>query len=65
MKKARKQTQPTKAESVPRLVRFPADDDAWLEKRAERLAATRGKATIQDCVREIVRRARETEATAT
>lgn len=62
--KVTKQTKPVKTDTVPRLVRFPKTDDEWLEKKAKELADVRGKATPQDCVREIVRKAREMESTA-
>lgn len=59
-----KREQATATDTVPRLVRFPADDDEWLREKAREKAKERGRATIQDCVREIVRHARETEAAA-
>jgi hypothetical protein len=53
-----------KVDTVPRLVRIPLEDDQWLEEKAREKAKERGKATIQDCVREIIRHAREAEAAA-
>lgn len=64
MKSTRKRVGVTgaKTDMVQRLVRLPAGDDEWLEEKARKLAESRGRATVQDCVREIIRQARETEA---
>ena len=57
-----KHIQTAAPETVPRLVRFSREDDEWLEEKAREKAKERGRATLQDCVRELVRQARETEA---
>ena len=64
MKMKQDKTEVAPVGMVPRLVRFPAEDDQWLKAQARILAEARGRATVQDCVREIIRRAREMEAQA-
>jgi hypothetical protein len=57
-----KREQAVAADTVPRLVRFPLEDDQWLAEKAREKAKVRGRATTQDVVREIIRQAREAEA---